>query len=121
MASYRMTINIKGLDEVVDKLGTRAAAALNAKLELDMAEGAQNIAISAYKNAPVETGALRASILKSVDRVGDKEYLIGSKMPYAQRQEYEHKVKRMFLHRAVWYQKPRIERDIENTIKRHFD
>lgn len=116
--SIRFSTTVSGVYEVQKKLGAQAAKLLNAAIEIDMREGARKMTLQAYKNAPVDTGALRTSILASVRKEGDKEYILGSALPYAQRQEYEHKTKRMYLHRAVRSEKPRLKRDLYNTLKR---
>lgn len=117
MGSIRYRIRSKGIDRLIDRLDP---AKLEAKVEGTLAVGVQKMAIQAYKNAPVETGALRASILRSVQRDGDLEYIFGSYMPYAQRQEYEHKTKRMYLHRAIWVNEVPLRREFEQTVKKHF-
>lgn len=118
MGSMKIKISVSGISEVRKALGKRSAALLNQAIEVDIAKGTRDMSIQAYKNAPVETGALRTSILASPKRVGKKEWIFGSAMPYAQRQEYEHRTKKMYLHRAVWSETPRLKRDLVNTIKR---
>lgn len=116
--SIKFTTTVSGIYEVKKKLGARAARLLDAAIEVDMAQGARKMTLQAYKNAPVDTGALRTSILASVKKEGDKEYIFGSALPYAQRQEYEHRTKKQYLHRAVRSETPRLKRDLVNTIKR---
>lgn len=122
MARYSNSIDIKmtvsGIYEVKKKLGSYSAELLQAAIELDMAKGARDMTLQAYKNAPMETGALRTSILASISKEGDMEYIFGSHLPYAQRQEYEHLTKHHYLHRAVWSETPRLKQDIVNSIKR---
>lgn len=118
--SIKFKIDVSGIYEVKKKLGEQSAALLHAAIETDMAKGARDMTNQAYKNAPVETGALRTSILGSIQRVGDMEYIFGSYMPYAQRQEYEHRTKKQYLHRAVWSETPRLKKEIRNSIKRRF-
>lgn len=117
-AGVKIRISTKGIDDVIQAAGIAAASRLEAALELDIADGVRKMTLAAFKNAPVETGALRSSILSSIQREGDMEYIFGSYMPYAQRQEYEHRSKNMYLHRAVWSEQGGIKRDIKKTIKR---
>ena len=117
-AGIKFKFDTKGIDKVIEKAGVVAAARLEAAIELDVADGVRKMTLAAFKNAPVETTALRVSILGSIKREGDMEYIFGSPMPYAQRQEYEHKTKNMYMHRAVWSEQGKIERAIKKTIQR---
>lgn len=116
MGSLRMKIRSKGFDALIDRLDP---GKLEAKIQTTMHVGVQRMAIDAYKFAPVETGALRASILRSVQHDRDIDYIFGSYMPYAQRQEYEHKTRKMYLHRAVWTNIVPLKKDLAKTIRRH--
>lgn len=98
----RFETKIVGIDKVRNKLGMRAAENLSDALDLDIAQETRKMAIQAAKNAPVETGALRSSILSSVRRDGTMTYYFGSYLPYALRQEYEHKSRSPFFRQAYW-------------------
>jgi len=117
-SGVKIRIQASGFDEVIRALGSAAANRLEAAVEIDVAAGVRKMTLAAFKNAPVETGALRSSILKSITREGSMEYIFGSYMPYAQRQEYEHRTKNRYLHRAVWSEQGGIERDIKKSIRR---
>lgn len=117
-AGVKIRINVKGIDNVIQAVGSAAANRLEAAVEIDVATGVRKMTLAAFKNAPVETGALRSSILSSIQREGSMEYIFGSYMPYAQRQEYEHRTRNRYLHRAVWSEQGGIERDIKKSIRR---
>lgn len=119
MARVRWRIRGSGFKGAIDALDP---SKLEAKIEGALRVGVQKMSIQAYKNAPVDTGALRASILHSVQQEGDLNYIFGSGLPYAQRQEYEHKNPNhnMYLHRAVWAGTVPLRKDLKQTIKRHF-
>lgn len=116
MAKFKF--DIQGVDEVQRALGRQAASALKRQVADDISEGVDAMAEGAYDNAPVETGALRSSILASVKREGLMEYIFGSHLPYAQRQEYEHKTKKAYFRRAIWAETPQLESKLAITIKR---
>lgn len=109
---------VSGIDRVQRNLGTKAAKDLTKAIHVDINEGVSEMAELSYDYAPVDTGALRASILASVQRQGPMEFIYGSTLPYAQRQEYEHKTKNAFFRRAIWAKTPEIQDKIGFTIKR---
>lgn len=111
-------VDFKGLDEVVDALGHNARRRLNHQLRDDIEEGTWDIAEQAYDNAPVDTGALRASILASVTREGKMNYIFGSHLPYAQRQEYEHVPYGAYFRKAIWKEAPKLGDKIGFTVQR---
>lgn len=117
-SGIKFHIRAKGFDEVIDRVGIMAAARLRESIEIDIADGVRKMTLVAFANAPVDTTALRTSILGSIRREGDAEYIFGSVMPYAQRQEYEHKTKNMYMHRAVWSETHKIERELKKSIQR---
>lgn len=83
-----------GLDKVVKRYSVEAAE-------------------KAKPMCPVLTGILQKSLTVSVDynkrtyvpitgkKVGSMTYLVGSGLPYAAKQEYEHATKSHFLHKGV--------------------
>lgn len=116
----KIKINVRGINKVQRKLGRRSASMLRDRLDVDLHVEVQKVATAAYNNAPVDTGALRTSILRSVQREGSMEYIFGSYMEYAQRQEYEHRTKKRFMHRAIWDNQNAIAETLADTIKKHF-
>lgn len=112
----RYKIRVTGIDEIERKLGVRAASSLKDAIDTDLGVETRKTAMDAADRAPVETGALQASIRFSTRRDGEMKYHFGSYMPYALRQEYEHKSKSPFLRRAYWNSHPRIAKTIKATI-----
>lgn len=114
----RIKVELSGFDKLRGKLGKDAADDLVDAIELDLANETRKMAVQGAKNAPVETGALRASVLASPQRAGKLTYYWGSKLPYALRQEYEHKTKRAYLRRAYWQGQKELQKTIRFTLKR---
>lgn len=114
----RVKVNVRGINEVRNKLGARAADDLVDALDLDIGVETRKIANEGADNAPIETGALKASIRFSTRRDAAMKYHFGSYLPYALRQEYEHKTKNAYLRRAWWAGTPRVEAAIRLTIRR---
>lgn len=114
----QIRFEMKGIREVINKLGADAADDLQRALELDIQQETSKMAVQAAKDAPVETGALKASILSSPRRAGTMTFYWGSRLPYALRQEFEHKAKRGWMRRSWRLGKRETARTIKLTIKR---
>jgi hypothetical protein len=117
-AGIKIHVRAKGFKDVINAAGIAAASRLQDAIEIDIADGVRKMTLVAFANAPVDTTALRVSILGSIRREGAAEYIFGSPLPYAQRQEYEHKTKKMYLHRAVWSEQHKIARELRKSIRR---
>lgn len=96
MASSRLKFDRKGAFELPDPDDLIDA------LDRVAEEYTDYMAEQASDNAPVDTGALANSILASVEKEAPMTYLFGSHLPYAQRQEYEHRTKKAYFRRAIW-------------------
>lgn len=119
MAKYK--IDFHGVDDVLDTLGSNNARIVKRIVDDDLEEGIDRMAERSYEYAPVDTSALKHSILASVTKLSRHHYMYGSHLPYAQRQEYEHKTKKGFFRRSVLHESPEIHAKIASTVKRHFD
>src|SRR5690554_5287243 len=64
--------------------------------------------------APVDTGDLRANIVASPHRLEPAVWEYGGTLPYARRQEYEHKSKKGFIRKSVW----KNRNDYREALKR---
>lgn len=117
MGSFRVKVRITGINEVRMALGQRAASDLADSLDLLMGVEVRKVAHDAAARAPVDTGALKASIKSSTRRVGEMSYIIGSYMPYAQWQNYRHKTKNYYFEKAIWAAMPVIEDEIVNLVR----
>jgi hypothetical protein len=117
----RHTIEIKAFDEVFDALNIKNAQKMFRVVDDNLEEGIQAMAEGSYEMAPVDTTALRGSILASVTKLSRHHYMYGSTMPYAQRQEYEHETKRYYFRHSVLKEAPEIQSDIRSTVKRYFN
>ena len=120
MGRIRMRGRAKGFDRAKRKVGAASASQLADKLDTEMHVQMQKIATDAYGRAPVEAGALRTSLLRSVTKEAAMDYIFGSYMPYAQRQEYEHKTKGFYMHDAMFAGKIPTRRALTRAITSHF-
>lgn len=113
--------DIEGIEDLKDALGTKAAKRLQKQINVDIGEGTETMAEQAYDNAPVDTGALRSSIIASVQKEGSMEYIFGSHLPYAQYQEYNHVPYGAYFRKAIWQEQSEIAEKIGLTIKTKLD
>lgn len=118
-------IEVRGIKRVHKKLGMPAVKRLRDEIEDDVKDGTRRMAKESSRLAPIDTGALKISIIESVDKRGWAEYIYGSHLPYAQRQEYEHNgnvydptPRRAFFRKSIAKHTPLIKRKIINTIRR---
>lgn len=112
------TTRVTGINKVRQRLGSAAAERLEEALETDVGVETRKMATNAAKAAPVETGALKISILSSTRRAGKLTWYFGSWLPYALRQEYEHKTKHHYFRNAYFGGMKPAEREFKKTIKR---
>lgn len=117
----RYSVKFRGLDEVKRNLGVSSSMKMKRNIDDDLDEGIHDMAETSSDMAPVETGALKASILASVRKVSRHKYMYGSHLPYAQRQEYEHDTKKGYFRRSVYKEAPQIYSKIRTTIKRNLN
>ncbi|MFU8688477.1 HK97 gp10 family phage protein [Rossellomorea sp. FS2] len=115
--SVKYTITAKGAAEVMKALGAEGAKALEDRLDLIVEANAVKIANEAKENAPERDRFLKRSI-KLYGKPVRLERTIGSNMPYAQRQEYEHKSKRGYFRKALWSGREPFRSAIQNEIKK---
>lgn len=114
----RVTITTSGADKIRRKLGKKAARELTRELDRVIEANSLKIVNNAKENAPIKTGALKRSI-KIYEKPAEMERIIGSNMPYATKQEYEHKTKKGYFRRAVWGGKEPLRKDIELELRKH--
>jgi len=117
----KIKIDVDGIGAVKKRLGRRAAADLVDAIELDIGNEARKQAVEAAKESPVDTGALRASILSSPQREGEMTFFWGSRLPYALRQEYEHAVKKGWQRKAFRQGNKIVLKTLKGTIKRKLE
>lgn len=113
----RIKIDFDGVEEVRKRAGRSVARRLERRVDDDLSEGIDAMAERSYEYAPKDTTALANSILASVHKEAPLTYVYGSHMPYAQRQEYEHKTKRGYFRRSVNREKIYLYEKIEFTVK----
>jgi hypothetical protein len=113
----RIRANITGLDEVLQRLGREGAQELERELDNIVEANAIKIVNQAKENAPIRDGNLKRSI-RLYGRPAKLKRTIGSNMPYAQRQEYEHATKKGYFRKALWSGREPFRQEIRDAIRR---
>ena len=97
----RMNVSVKGLDEVMRDF---SLAGIKAQGNADKVTETytRKMANDSADMAPVKSGDLRANLAASPHRLKPAVWQFGGTLPYARRQEYEHKTKKGFIRKSVW-------------------
>lgn len=99
----KFDVKVEGVDKLLRKLDRISGAKAVADIDRITEAYARKMAAESARMAPVKTGALKNSIAKS-PRPSDEPHAWewGSHLPYATRQEYEHRTHKAFARRAIW-------------------
>lgn len=111
----KFAVKVTGVDEVLQKLGSEGAKELTKRLDDIVEANAIKIVNEAKNNAPYRDGHLKRSI-HLYGRPARLKRTIGSNMPYAQRQEYEHKTHKAYFRKALWNGRTPFREDIRREI-----
>lgn len=97
--SRTFNVNVSGLNDVLRMLDDGPL-----KTDLDRITEAytRKMANETAQAAPVDTGKLKNSFPPSVRKEADVSWSYGSDVPYAKKQEYEHRTKKGFVRKTVW-------------------
>ncbi|WP_053073680.1 HK97 gp10 family phage protein [Bacillus sp. LL01] len=113
-----MNVKVTGLDQVIKKLGTQAAADLAKDLDGITEKSTLKMANEAAINAPRRDGHLKNSIVSSVKQRGLATWSYGSDREYAMRQEYEHPTQKGFFRKSIWNGRAIFRKDIVERIRK---
>ncbi|EOW9526580.1 hypothetical protein ACO11K_000161 [Bacillus cytotoxicus] len=95
----RITTNTRGLDSLLRRLDpSKYERAIAPVVE----KHARLQANTAANRAPVDSGLLSNSIQSSPKQLSKLNWSYGANVPYAQRQEYEHRTKKGFIRKTVF-------------------
>jgi hypothetical protein len=99
VSNQTFTVRVVGLPAVIEGFNTDQVM-----IDLDRITEAyaRKMANETAMAAPVDTGRLKNSFPPSVRKEGDVSWSYGSDVPYAKKQEYEHKTKKGFVRKTVW-------------------
>src|SRR5690625_3003683 len=113
----RMNVNVSGLDKVMKDF---SLAGIKAQGNADKVTETytRKMANEAGKQAPVDTGDLRANLIASPHRLAPASWQFGGTLPYTRRQEYEHRTKKGFIRKAVWNNRTAYRERLREEIER---
>lgn len=111
----RFHVSFDGLSDVLHKLKEKGDQKTVRDIDNITEAYARKMAAESAEMAPVDTGALKNSIASSPQPADEPHtWQWGSNLPYATRQEYEHRTKKAFVRRAIWNN----ENEYVDAIKR---
>lgn len=97
-------VRVDGVADVLKMFDSVSADEAVRDIEKITETYARKMASEAADMAPVKTGRLKNSLAASPRKAEDEEltWIWGSDLPYATRQEYEHKSKKGFVRKAIY-------------------
>lgn len=98
----KINVNITGIDELTKNIEGMAGQKALDNADKITETYTRKMANESGEMAPVDSGDLRNSIIASPRRLQPGTWEYGSELPYARRQEYEHKSKKGFIRKSVW-------------------
>lgn len=113
--SRLFSVRVTGMDEVLKTLDSDVLA-----WDLDKITEtyARKMANESAKGAPRKTGKLKNSFPPSVQKEEECVWVFGSDLPYALKQEYEHRTKKGFVRKAVWNNREAYKNKIRERLSR---
>ncbi|MGD6775229.1 HK97 gp10 family phage protein [Sutcliffiella horikoshii] len=114
----KFKVKVTGADELIKKLGSKAADQLLKDLDGITEKNTLKMANDAAEGAPRRDGHLKNSIISSVRRVSAATYTFGSDRPYAARQEYEHRTHKGFFRKSLWKNRAVFRKEIVEQLKK---
>lgn len=112
----RFTIEVDGLDNLLNRFDEIGGREVKDDVDLITETYARKMASEAAIDAPVDTGALKNSLAASPRPADDGYWEWGSHLPYAQRQEYEHKSRKAFVRKAIWNNEQKYKDAVKRRI-----
>ncbi|MCG7345310.1 hypothetical protein MHZ92_14315 [Sporosarcina sp. ACRSL] len=91
-----------GIDEVMKRFKNFYNASTEEAVGKTVETYARKMANDAATNAPVKDGFLKNSLASSPQQEAKMTWTFGSDLPYALRQEYEHRSHKGFVRRSIW-------------------
>ena len=116
----KLNVKVTGLDDVLRKLDKQLGQQAVDDLDKITEAYARKMANESAEMAPIKDGLLRNSIASSPQVSDDDTHVweYGSNLPYATRQEYEHKTNKGFVRKAVWNNREKYRAAIKKRITR---
>ena len=99
-----MNFDIKaiGVEDVMKRFKNFYDASTQEAVGKTVETYARKMAADAAANAPLKDGFLKNSLASSPEQVAQMTWTIGSDLPYALRQEYEHASHKGFMRKSLW-------------------
>lgn len=113
-------VTVKGLDEVIRKLDKQLGQQAVDDIDKITEAYARKMAEESAGMAPIKDSFLKNSIAASPQPSDDELHVweYGSNLPYATRQEYEHKTNKGFIRKSVWNNREKYRNAVLKRITR---
>jgi len=100
----KLNTKVLGVADVLKRLDAVAGKEALQDVDAITETYARKMANESAEMAPVRDGFLKNSIASSPEQAPDDPHAwqYGSNLPYAQRQEYEHRTHKGFIRKSVW-------------------
>lgn len=105
-----------GIDEVMKRFKHFYDDATKEAVGKTVETYARKMAADAAKNAPIKDGFLKNSLAGSPEQVAQMTWTFGSNLPYALRQEYEHRSHKGFVRKSIWTNREAYRAAIKRRI-----
>jgi hypothetical protein len=107
-------VDVKGVKEALDRVG-KARTQLAQRIGKEVTNASMRVVNDAKEGAPIKDGFLK----NSIDILETKPFwrLIGSLLPYAQRQEYEHASRKGFFRKALYKERNVFRANLAKIIR----
>lgn len=109
-------LKVTGIDDVIKRLGRHIGADALSDVSKTTETYARKMANESADMAPIKDGALRNSIASSPEQIDTYTWQYGSDLPYALRQEYEHKTNKAFIRKSVWNNREAYRKAVKNRL-----
>lgn len=111
-------VRVDGVSDVLKMFDSVSADEAVRDIEKITETYARKMARDAADMAPVKTGRLKNSLAASPRKAEDEEltWIWGSDLPYATRQEYEHRSKKAFVRKSIWNNRNKYRDAIERRL-----
>lgn len=112
----KLNVKVTGVDDIIRKLNRHMGAQAIADVDKITEAYARSMANESAEMAPVKDGALRNSIASSPEQIEEHVWQYGSNLPYAKRQEYEHKTNKAFIRKSIWNNRDKYRNAIKKRL-----
>ena len=116
----KKNVSVIGIEEMIRKLDRHIGEQAIQDVDRITETYARKMANESSNMAPIDSGALKGSIASSPQESDESKHIWewGSDLPYATRQEYEHRTQKGFVRKSVWNNRTPYREAVKNRLTR---